>query len=97
LISNHVDFAFVPGIEVNFYTIKYRTQYAFTALPIQGMPFSAENFVACSSGVLGQEVIGKINRYIDDDQHWRQFVAPLSRWNEPFAYKSSLAQRPIAP
>jgi uncharacterized protein (TIGR02285 family) len=94
VISGHIDFAIVPGIEVNFYTSKYRESHAFTAIPVMGMPVTLRSYVACSNSNIGRDIMTKVNEVIDDDHQWARFVRPLLQWGEPASNALSLGGKP---
>jgi uncharacterized protein (TIGR02285 family) len=88
--SRHADFSFAMPIEMNYANALAAAQTipskkppaALIMLPIKGATQPVLGHIACSRDPLGQQVVAAIDRLLDDEIVWSQFLAPLHRWTD---------------
>ncbi|MBV8646710.1 hypothetical protein [Paludibacterium sp.] len=93
LHANRIDFIFASPSEIKFYRESLHLKDDFAVLKVKGTPAYNEGYIACSSGVLGKEVMAKIDAYLERPEGWAAYVAPLQRWLDPSDYAFAASSR----
>lgn len=81
------DYSFAAVTEMNYFNALSAAAATggkiwppLTTLAIKGGDEQVHGHIACSRGALGKQVVEAIDRVLDDDDAWAEFLAPERRW-----------------
>jgi len=85
--NRRADFSFATGAEINYFTYLSTVPGPggdsppnLAMLPIKGGEEPIHGHFACSRDPLGRRMVEAVDRLLDEESKWREFLAPEQRW-----------------